>query len=359
METLNYIGSKKTLFKTLKHICDENINEKDILEYSFVDLFAGTGTIGFNMNNYFSKIIANDLEYYSYVINYALLKSNWSKKLEDIIKECNNLSGVKGLIYNNFSPNSKCERMFFTNENAEKCDAIRQHINTLLEKGSIIFDEYMFLLGSLLISIDKMANTSSVYGAYLKKYKKSALKPLIFKPIHTIVQKHKNNIVYNNDIIELVKDNKFNKNLGSSDYVIYLDPPYNQRQYSSNYSPLNYIALYDNNIELLGKTGLIKNYNKSDFCSKVKVKSTFINLIKNLKAKYIILSYNNEGLVSFNDLKEILLDIGDVILYKIEYNKFKAQKNVEKSKVIEYIWFVNRKESKTKKYTEQNIELIK
>jgi adenine-specific DNA-methyltransferase len=356
METLNYIGSKKTLFKTLKYICDNNIYEHSKEKLSFADLFAGTGTVGFNMNNYYSKIIANDLEYYSYVINYALLKCDCTEKIKIIIEDCNNLSSVKGLIYNNFSPNPNCNRMFFTNENAEKCDAIRQYINILLKNDSITIDEYMFLLASLLISIDKVANTSSVYGAYLKKYKKSALKSLIIKPIHTIIQKNKNNIVYNNDIIQLVK---------YSFDIVYLDPPYNQRQYSSNYSPLNYIALYDN-IELLGKTGLIKNYNKSDFCSKVKVKSTFIELIKNLKAKYVILSYNNEGLMSFDDLKEILLDKGDVILYKIEYNKFKAQQNVEKAKVIEYIWFIRVAETgkgndklKSGKYTEKNIELIK
>ena len=170
MNTLNYIGSKHTLFKTILGICQQNI--ADMTDFSFMDLFAGTGTVGFNMQTHFKSCDANDLETYSYIINYALLKCNYSEKLADLIKECTELEGVEGLIYRNYSETDTCERMFFTNENAKKADAIREFIESCYkETGRINIAEYYFLLASLLVSIDKVANTTCVYGAYLKKYK--------------------------------------------------------------------------------------------------------------------------------------------------------------------------------------------
>jgi adenine-specific DNA-methyltransferase len=349
METLNYIGSKKTLFNSILEVCQNNISDMD--SKSFADLFSGTGTIGYNMNKCSKKIVANDLEYYSYVINYALLKSVYSDKIDSIIDKMNNLDLIDtGLIYKNFSENDDCERMFFTNDNAKKCDAMRTYLNKLFEEKSVNYEEFMFLLASIIVSIDKVANTSSVYGAYLKKYKTSALKKLLLKPIHYERNNNIDNEVYNEKIEDLVINKKFE--------IVYLDPPYNQRQYSGNYSPLNYIAHYDGNIELIGKTGLIKDYNKSVFCSKVKIKDAFIKLIENLNCDYIILSYNNEGLLCFDDLRKILLDKGDVILYKINYSKFKAQQKVKEKTVIEYIWFINTM-SKNKEYKEIKIEIKK
>jgi adenine-specific DNA-methyltransferase len=318
-----------------------------------MDLFAGTGIVGFHMLNHFKICSANDLEYYSYIINYALLKCNYTENITKLIEICNGLEQVEGLLYNNFSPTANCERMFFTNNNAKKCDAIRQYIETQYKTAQITEKEYYFLLASLLVSIDKVANTSCVYGAYLKEYKKPALKEMIMTPIHTRVVEptHQNN-VYNVLAEKLAGP--------SSKYydVIYIDPPYNQRQYSANYSPLNYIAHYDENIVLKGKTALIDKYNKSDFCKKTEVKKTFTELINGLNCKHLIISYNNEGLLSIDDLKKILLNKGEVKLYKIQYSKFKAQKSVDKKYVEEYLWVVDT----TKKgadIIEHSIEMIK
>lgn len=334
MNTLNYIGSKHTLFDTLLFVCKENIN--DMETKTLMDLFAGTGTVGFNMLKHFKNCDANDLEYYSYIINVALIKCSYTENIQKLINVCNNLALVDGLIYNNFSPTSTCERMFFTNNNARKTDAIRQYIGTLHKTSQITDNEFHFLLASLLVSIDKVANTSCVYGSYLKTYKASALKELILKPIHTRTELKEGNTVYNELAEKLME-------IGSSKYydVIYIDPPYNQRQYSANYSPLNYIAHYDTNIVLKGKTALIDNYNKSKFCKKTDVKRVFTDLINGANSNYLIISYNNEGLLSIEELKQMLLKKGLVKLYKIQYNKFKAHQGVDKKYVEEYVWFVD------------------
>lgn len=340
MNTLNYIGCKKTLCKNIIDICTSEIPE-DTSEMIFFDLFAGTGIVGFNMKNIFKSIHSNDLEYYSFVINNALLKCNYSDKLQEIINEFNGFNSdlsddefedIDYLIYNNYSPNESCERMFFSNQNAIKSDKIRYYLDSLLETNVVNQSEFYFLLASLLVSIDKVANTSCVYGAYLKKFKKSALKDLYVEPIHTETNiKTDSNKIYNEfaEKIDIVCD------------LLYMDPPYNQRQYSANYSPLNYIALYNNTLEIKGKTGLIKDYNKSDLCSKIKAVDSFKYIIDNSKCKYILLSYNNEGIIPFDDMKKIMLSKGDTTLYKIKYKKFKAQQSVDDNFVYEYLWLCN------------------
>jgi len=329
MNTLNYIGSKHSLYSYIEKIIKLNLT--NLTDSIFCDLFAGTGTVGFNMKDNVKSIISNDLEYYSYVINFALLKCSYTSSLKKIIDECNKLPLIDGIFSNNYSPNNGCERMFFTVENAKKADAIRTYIES--KKDNI--NEYYFLLASLLTSIDKVANTTSVYGAYLKKFKTSALKSLVLIPIHkqeNIINEDINE-VYNVQIEDLV--------MTINSDVVYLDPPYNKRQYSANYCPLNYLAKYDENIKINGKTGLIDNYNKSDFCITKKVKDTFSNVIKNVKTSHIFISYNNEGLLTVENMKEILLKKGDVKLYKINYKKYKSNSSQENETVFEYVWYVN------------------
>jgi adenine-specific DNA-methyltransferase len=197
-----------------------------------------------------------------------------------------------------------------------------------------------------------VANTSAVYGAYLKAYKASALKPLVLKPIHTKTDINPENTVYNK-LAEVFAEPD------AKQYdIIYVDPPYNQRQYSGNYSPLNYIAEYNKDVVLKGKTGLIENYNKSKFSKKTDIKNTFDSLIGGLNCKYLIISYNSEGLLSMDEFKKILIKKGAVKLYIIKYSKFKAQQNVEEKYVEEYLWVVNTS-IKSSLIEEIEIELIK
>lgn len=130
-----------------------------------------------------------------------------------------------------------------------------------------------------------MANTASVYGAFLKKLKKTALKPIDLKPAHLFVNDHDHD-VYNSDINTVITETEHE--------VVYLDPPYNHRQYSGNYHILETIAKYDNP-KIKGKTGMRDcSGQKSSYCSRQEVKNSFMDLISNIKAKYVFLSYNDE-----------------------------------------------------------------
>lgn len=342
--TLNYIGSKKSLLDFIDNVLikvNKKLNKDNI---TFFDGFAGTGIVGKYFNNKYNYIsIANDLEYYSYIINYSNLKVNYTDKLKNLIEKLNKLEKPKSndnlLITNNYSPAGELNRMFWTIDNSNKADAIMEYLINLKNKNEIDNDEYIFLVSSLIISMDKVANTASVYEAYLKQFKKTAQNIFELKPVH--INRNINNIdnnrVYNLDINNVILDNDID--------IVYLDPPYNARQYGSNYNCLNYIAKYNKDLELYGKSGLIKNYNKSKYCSKQFAKNTFEELINNIKSKYILISYNNEGIIKQQDFINILKTKGKTTLYKKLYKKFKSSINQEDEKVYEYLYLcqVNKK----------------
>lgn len=352
---MNYIGSKLKLLKFLESSINSVVSEKN---YRFSDLFAGTGIVGRYFKEKGHQVTANDLQYYSYVLNKnyignhtdlhflwlaevipEIITSELSDRKSIVLNYLENLPGEKGFIYQNYAPSGtkwqEFERMYFTDENAMKCDAIRMKLESWKDKKKVSENEYYFLLATLLENIDKVANTASVYGAFLKNFKKSALKPLTLSPANFFLNDHEHE-VHNADVLEIAK-------MTSHD-VVYLDPPYNERQYSSNYHMLETIARYDAPI-IQWKTGL-RDYSKqkSNYCKKTEVKQAFSELIGKLDAKYIFLSYNDEGLMSLSEIKEIMSTRGEYGVFEQKYQRFKADKtenrNHTQDSVIEYLHYV-------------------
>lgn len=338
---MNYIGSKYSIIDFLKSSIGKtlelNHESKTPREMVFADLFAGTGVVCGSFKEQGYSIIANDIQFYSYVIIKHIIENNGNldeNRCQHIIAELNNVDGVEGFIYKNYSyegtVGQEFRRMYFTEYNAKKCDAIRIAIEDKYKANEISDNEYYFLLGSLINSIDKYANTASVYGAYLKKIKKSALREMQLVPL-PIVHGQVDCKVYNEDISELVKH--------VSGDILYLDPPYNARQYCTNYHLLETIAMYDNPI-IHGKTGL-REYaeQKSVFCDRRKVEKAFADLIKNAQFKYIFLSYNNEGLMSFETIEKIMKKYGKYKVYIKEHRRFKADnaRDAKADSTVEYL----------------------
>ena len=354
---MNYIGSKLSLLSFLEKSIHKVVDKQTQLkkDKTFCDLFAGTGIVGFHFKKLGYKIFANDIQYYSYVLNRHYIGNHKELKFSKLLKTIpelknslnrkktvcdylSNLNGKKSFIYKNYcwggTKNTKNPRKYFSDKNGMLCDAIRIKIEDFKKQKFINEDEYYFLIASLLESIDSYANTASVYGAFLKKIKKSAVKKLNLKPAELFEnnQKHK---VFNKNSNLLIK------NITAD--ILYLDPPYNQRQYSANYHLLETIAKYDKP-QLFGKTGLRNyKYQKSLYCSKSEVKKIFKDLILKAKAKYIFLSYNNEGLLSLNDIKEIMSLKGKYGYFKKSYSRYKADKkrNYKASNTIEYLHYIS------------------
>lgn len=313
---MNYIGSKQSLLDFLETTIEEFTGYKEGDGFVFGDLFAGTGVVGQRYKEKGHSVISNDIQYYSYVLNKHYIE-NIPELDDSLLEYFNNLNPVKSFIYNNYCEGSGSGRNYFTNENGMKCDAVRIELERLYRAGEINDNLYFYYLASLINSIDKYANTASVYGAFLKHIKKPAQKEFILE----LLPVGNGNIgkVYNEDINELIKK------VGGD--VLYIDPPYNNRQYCSNYHVLETIAKYDTP-KLRGVTGLRdETYQKSKYCSKRTVIDIFEDLIKNADFKYIILSYNNEGLMDLKTIKDIMSKYGEYDFFTKEYRRFKADRD--------------------------------
>ncbi len=326
---MNYIGSKHKLsnfiYKTIAETCG-----KDISEMVFCDLFAGTGIVGRTFKPFVKQVISNDIEYYSYVLNRNYIGNHTAFKYSEFLNELNNHPGKKGFIFENYSEGGKAGRNYFTAENGQKIDAVRLQIEEWKKSSKINEDQYFFLLSSLLESADKVANTASVYGAYLKHVKASAKKKLVINP--ALFQQTENaHQVFQQDSNTLIKEIKGD--------ILYLDPPYNARQYGANYHLLNTIAKYDTFVPK-GKTGL-RNYYKSDWCRTGEVLKSFAELLENAHFDYIFLSYNNEGLMGQKEVQQQMERFGKYTLKTKKYQRFKADKtenrNHKASETFEYL----------------------
>jgi len=345
------IGSKHSILNNLFEV----IKREDITGKTFFDVFSGSTAVGRYFKNTF-LIISNDNLYFSYVLQRALIVLNQYpafnnfKKLNrfplesrericQILEFLNRSEDVEGFIYKHYTPASKSvdgvERKYFSKSNGKKIDAIRTKIENWLADGYINEDEYFYLIASLLIAVQKVANISGTYGAFNKFWDPRANKPLALKFIEIIPSKFEHK-AFNKDSFDLLNE--------ISCDIAYIDPPYNSRQYITNYHVLETIARYDNP-KISGKTG-IRNYTekeKSAFCSKKTVSTALLKLLSTLKVRYIILSYNSEGLLSKDEIIEIFKKskLEGVKLYEFSYRRFKSNHNSHNNKIKEYV-FVGR-----------------
>lgn len=328
---MNYIGSKRSLIpfihSVIKNTVGDNLSDK-----VFCDIFAGTGIVGRSFKGLVRKIISNDCEYYSYVLNRNYIGNNAEIKDKDGYIEKLNLLPVSadGFIYGNYCQGSGSGRQYFSDYNGMKIDSIRLQIEKWKTQEEINEDLYYFLLCSLLESADRLANTACVYAAFLKHAKKSSTADLILTPAY-YRQDHHVHEVYRenaNTLIDRIEGD-----------ILYLDPPYNARQYGANYHLLNTIAEYKPFVPR-GKTGLGRYY-KSLYCCPAGVASELEQLIKNASFKYIFLSYNNEGLMGLDVIRRIMGKYGKYDLTQQKYQRFRADRvenrRYETADTIEYL----------------------
>lgn len=337
---LNYIGSKFQLLQWIEAEILSKTNLTSFKDIKLADLFSGTGIVSLFFNQKGAEVISNDAELYSSIITKAYCLCQYTDSIKEYIEKLNTELREKkyteniGFITRNYSLFEENERMFFTLDNALRIDYLRRRIE---EIKSIENEEtYIFLLACLILSADSVSNVPAVYGCFLKKFKAKAEKEMILKPIHTNKEKfHPESKVYNKDILEESFLNSFETE------IVYIDPPYNERQYSKNYFPLNMIALSpeETTKEILkGKTGIPESCFLSSFCRKTGVEKAFEKLFSKLKTKWIFLSYNSESLIAKNRMIEIMEKYGEVSYSEKEYKRFKSFEYNEDSKIYEYLF---------------------
>lgn len=343
---MRFIGNKENLISKIYQI----MQTKKIVGNSFFDFFAGTSNVGrfFKKLNY--QVYSSDLLYFSYILQRAYIQNNkdltfekllntlninsntlFASPLNLVVEYLNNLEFSEGFIYQNYTPEGTLQleipRMYYTAENGKIIDSIRQQIEKWNYENLLTEDEYFVLLACLIETVPFYANVSGVYAAFQKKWDPRAVKRLNLRTIETI-KNNKQNFSYNDNSVNLL-DKVYSD-------IFYLDPPYNQRQYAPNYHLMETIAKYDNPV-IKGVSGM-RNYEnqKSLFCNAETGLQELNKIVKNGKFKWMILSYNTEGIMPKSKIISILGQYGNIELVEFDYLRFKSNNNGD-SKHKKYI----------------------
>jgi adenine-specific DNA-methyltransferase len=314
-----YLGSKHKLLEFIAPVILAETGGGGV----FIDGFAGTGVVGHYFRTHADKIIANDLLYSNYLVNKVFLNSLPGEvslhRLRLLVRELNALPPRKGYAFLSYGGT------YFTPANAGRIDAVRESIAEMLRHKRCTEQEGSVLLVSLLFAMDKCANTVGQYDAYLKHIGETAYTQAgrhlvdsnVYKPLRLRLPAFEfdgRNRVYNEDLNSLIERLEGD--------ILYLDPPYNTRQYVDCYHVLENVMRWDKPA-LYGKTRKFRRERlKSRYSRRKEAASALTELVKRARVKHIFLSYNNEGIIDHHEMTEILGRRGRVMLFEQRYPVF-------------------------------------
>ena len=355
-QIITYIGNKRALLDFIGKSVDIVKKELNQDKLKTADLFSGSGIVARYLKQFSSELHVNDLENYATTINkcYLTNKSDIDEKELDkwfeFLKE--NLEEEKleaGFITKLYSPNNDTdikegERVFYKSRNAKFIDTERKLLESLPEKYKILF------LGPLLYEASNRTNTSGVFKGFYKNSQtnigqfggngKNALKRILSdievkKPVLSNFDCDVK--IYQEDTVKL------SETLPQLD-LVYLDPPYNQHPYGSNYFMLNLINDYIEPKKISKVSGIPEDWNKSDFNKKATALKMMESICNSLNAKYILISFNSEGFITFEEMVKMLSSYGSVRVFDKKYSTFKACRNLRNRDlyVKEYLFLLKK-----------------
>lgn len=345
---ITYIGNKRKLVPWIIKTIQDEIG----CDLKILDAFAGSGVVSRALMSVCSELHTNDMEYYSYILLRCFLETPTSEQLERISKHFDSIlkfPAETGYISLHYSPKNTNEpldgeRCFYTRENAILIDTFMKYI------FQVEPDIRHYLLGPLLIKASINVNTAGVFRGFYKKdgighfggVGENALERIL-APIQLEMpiwsKSSCKTVCHNSDINELIlSDETFD--------LIYLDPPYNEHPYGSNYFMLNVIALNQEPTNCSKISGIPKNWNKSVFNGRNSAHDSMVSLLENClkKARYVLISYNNEGLVT--DWGSIFEGLNGVTVKKFEkeYDTYHGARNLSsRNKTVVEIMYLIKK----------------
>lgn len=356
-QIITYLGNKRRLLGNIEKEVEEI--EKIIGKKKLIcaDLFSGSGIVARMLKKHSSNLIVNDLENYSCIINscYLINKDDYPKdyctKLRSEIENLCSINKIPGIIAQNYAPQNdnnilKGERVFYTHENAVLIDTYRNLIDKIVTEENL----KKFFLAPLITEASIHVNTSGVFkGFYKDKYTgigcfgatgknaltrifgKIELKEPVFSNFSSQLE------IYSKDTVELSKE------LTDLD-ITYLDPPYNQHPYGSNYFMLNLILKNKLDVEISKISGITQDWNRSAFNKPYSALKSMEEIISNLQSKFVIISYNSEGFITFSEMSEMLKKYGKLKTVEIKYNTFRGSRNLRNRDihVSEYLFVLEK-----------------
>lgn len=356
-QIITYLGNKRTLIDKIEEevkLISKSLNKEKLI---CADLFSGSGIVARMLKKYALKIIVNDLENYSYVINscYLTNKEEYPKKLcdqlrKEIISSCSDKK-IPGIITENYAPKDdnkieKGERVFYTHQNALLIDTYRNLIDKIVPEENL----KRFFLAPLITEASIHVNTSGVFKGFYKDKNtgigcfgasgKNALtrilgevelKEPVFSNFNSELE------FFTTDAVELSKKIK---NID----IAYIDPPYNQHPYGSNYFMLNLILKNKLDVPISKVSGITQDWKRSAFNKPYLALKSMEEIISSLDSKYAVISYNSEGFISFEDMTAMLKKYGELKTAEIKYNTFRGSRNLNNRNihVSEYLFVLKK-----------------
>lgn len=343
---MRYIGNKTKLLGFI----DRVMEELGIRSGVFCDLFAGTASVARHMKERGFEVVSADLMRYSYVLQRAYVvvddyprfagltrelglhaaseEQARRRSLQKAVQFLNNLEdGRGGFIYRSYCPGgSGGRRLYFTDDNGRRIDVIRQQLARWQSEGRLTEDEYYLLLAALIEAADAVANISGVYCAFLKSFHPNAVHRLKLKPPRVITSRAGRHGALLGDANELIERIRCD--------VLYLDPPYNVRQYACNYHILETIAdgWSKEAPRIYGKTGMRPyKHQRSRYCCRRKGERALTDLVSKARrhtgCTHLLMSYNDDGVIPRTSIERILKEGGLPATYRTfrrRYRRFRS-----------------------------------
>jgi adenine-specific DNA-methyltransferase len=341
---MRYIGNKTKLLTFIR----STIAKLGIPTGVVHDAFAGTAAVGRALKADGWHVHSSDLMTYSYVMQRAYVVASRSETFDslgsvvpaiDAAFERNGKprlevvaeylsSGIEprdGFFAQNFGASGG--RMYFTDANARRIDAARSTLHEWHRGGLVNDDAYYVLLAGIIEGADRVANTAGVYAAFIKHWQPNAVRPFALA-LEDPVPSHVQSVAHQADAIKVAAS------LATVD-LIYIDPPYNTRQYAGYYHVPELLARgwFDSEVALRGKTGLISDASqRSAWCSRAKAPQALRDLLEATSAQHVLVSYNSEGVIANRDLRAMLREAsidGTDRRFEKRYKRYRADSDRE------------------------------
>ncbi len=340
-QVITYIGNKRALLDFIgPAVCEARDSlGKDRIDIA--DIFSGSGIVSRYLKQYSRKLYVNDLENYCETINRCYLANAESVDKDELIRHYRHITGIlekepfrKGFISRLYSPEDDeniqpGERVFFTSRNAAYIDTARGLIEEMAEPYRT------YLLAPLLYEASVHNNTGGVFKGFYKnsktgtgqfggngRYALSRITSDISLKLPVWSRYACDVSVYKEDAGILCKK------LPHTD-LVYIDPPYNQHPYGSNYFMLNLINDYVEPVDISRVSGIPKGWNRSDYNRADLAKECLARLCGNLDTDHLLISFSDDGFISREEMTDMLEGIGKVKVMSRKYNTFRASRNLQ------------------------------
>lgn len=332
---MRYIGNKTKLLGFIRRV----LRARGIREGVAVDPFCGTASVARDFKRLGFNVIASDVMQYGYVLARAYVETDRAPDHRRLIAELNALPAADGFFVDNFS----AQRMYFTPANAGRIEAMRARIEEWRLHQVVDDATYFVLLAALIEASDRVANTTGVYAAWVKTWQPNAVRPLQLRAKRLIDAPGSR--AYRSDALPLVRE------LEPFD-LLYLDPPYNARQYAGYYHVPELMAMgWHDAPALRGKTGLLPDQEKrTDWSRRRKCVPALEALLATAQCKHVVMSYNAEGIIPESAIERLMKQYGrreTFKKYRRRYRRYRSDSDNESRKyaadeVVEYLYCVDR-----------------